>query len=121
MRIDIYYHDDRETKEILLRLENKMTVIADAVSALETKVAAQDSVVSSVVTLLQEITQMLKDALANPGNDPALVARVQAVVDHIDANDATLANAVVSNTPADQPAPPVEPPVDAPVTDVPTP
>lgn len=79
--------------------------LADAVTALEQKVAAQDTVVASVVTLLQEISQMLKDALANPGNDPALVARVQAVVDHIDANDTTLANAVTENTPASTPAP----------------
>lgn len=79
--------------------------LADAVTALEAKVAAQDTVVASVVTLLQEISQMLKDALANPGNDPALVARVQAVVDHIDANDTTLANAVTQNTPASTPAP----------------
>jgi len=92
--------------------------IADAVTALEQKVAAQDTVVSSVVTLLQEISQMLKDALANPGNDPALVARVQAVVDHIDANDTTLANAVTANTPASPtPAPP---PTDQPPAETPT-
>lgn len=104
MRIEIHHHD-REVLAVLLRLEKRIMALADAVTALEQKVAAQDTVVASVVTLLQEISQMLKDALANPGNDPALVARVQAVVDHIDANDTTLANAVTENTPASTPAP----------------
>jgi hypothetical protein len=105
MRIEFHHYDDRETIEILRRLEHKMTAIADAVSALEAKVAAEDTVIGSVETLLAELKQMLADAIANGGNDPALVARVQAVIDHVDAKSSELAQAVTDNTPSASPAP----------------
>lgn len=93
-----------------------MSEIQDVVTRLETKVAAQDTVVGSVKTLLAELKQMLQEAIANGGNDPALVARVQAVVDHIDANDTSLANAVVENTPSAPTPTPEPPPVVEPTT-----
>ena len=50
---------------------------------------------AAVVTLLQGISQQLKDALA--AGDPAAI---QAVITQIDANTAAAAAAVVANTPA---------------------
>ena len=58
-------------------------------------VAAQKTVVASVVTLLTEISQKLKDALAD--DDPAAVA---AVVADVQASTQALADAVVAGTPS---------------------
>ena len=52
-------------------------------------------VVTGAVTLLNSLSQMLKDALAS--NDPAAI---QAVIDQIDMNRQALADAVTANTPA---------------------
>jgi hypothetical protein len=55
-------------------------------------VADESTVDDSIITLLTNISQQLKDA----GNDPA---KLQAVKDAIDANKAKIAAAVVANTP----------------------
>ena len=68
-----------------------MATIAD----IQASVAAEKAVEDSVVTLLNGISQQLKDAIA--ANDPAAM---QAVVDQIDANRQAMADAVVANTPA---------------------
>lgn len=60
-----------------------------------THVQSQSTVDDSIITLLQQISQQLKDA--NAANDPAAV---QAVIDQIDANTQKLSDAVVANTPA---------------------
>jgi len=80
---------------------NILATLAD----LKAKVDAQGTVIDSAVTLINGISQQLKDALAN--NDPNAV---QAVIDELDAQDQALAAAVANNTPA--PAPTPEPPVD---------
>jgi hypothetical protein len=68
-----------------------MATLADIQAA----VAAEKTVEDSVITLLGQISQQLKDAIA--ANDPAAM---QAVVDQIDANAKSLSDAVTANTPA---------------------
>jgi len=65
-------------------------VMAD-ISALQTSVNDQTTVVQSAVTLIQGLSQELKDALA--ANDPAAI---QAVVDQLDQNTQSLADAVAN-------------------------
>jgi hypothetical protein len=57
-------------------------------------VAAEQTVVNAVTTLLQQLAAQLKDAIA--AEDPAAL---QALVDQINANANSLANAVAANTP----------------------
>jgi hypothetical protein len=71
--------------------ENIMTVMDDLKAAVQRNTDAE----AAVVTLLQGISQQLKDALA--AGDPAAI---QAVITQIDANTAAAAAAVVANTPA---------------------
>ena len=70
---------------------------------LKEAVARETAVEQSVITLLEGISQQLKDALSTAGGtiDPALLDQVIA---DIDANAAKLSAAVVANTPS---APPV--------------
>jgi hypothetical protein len=76
---------------ILRHVEAVMATLADV----KAKVDAQGTVIESAVTLINGISQQLKDALAN--NDPTAV---QAVIDELDAQDQSLAAAVAANTPA---------------------
>ena len=73
------------------RQETIMTVMDDLNAAVQRNTDAE----AGVVTLLQGISQQLKDAQA--ANDPAAI---QAVITRIDANTAAAAAAVVANTPA---------------------
>lgn len=68
-----------------------MATLADIQNA----VTAEKTVEDSVITLLQSIAAQLKTALA--ANDPAAL---QTIVDSINANASTMANAVTANTPA---------------------
>jgi hypothetical protein len=61
---------------------------------IQNAVAAETTVVGSVTTLLQQLAQQLKDAIA--AQDPVAL---QAVVDAINTNANQLANAVAANTP----------------------
>ena len=71
--------------------ETMMTIMDDLKASVQRNTDAE----SSVITLLQGISQQLKDALA--ANDPAAI---QAVITQLDANTAAAAAAVVANTPA---------------------
>lgn len=62
-------------------------------------VSAQSSVEDSIISMLNSVSQQLKDAQAS--NDPAAI---QAVIDQVDANTKKLSDAVTANTPV-QPAP----------------
>lgn len=62
---------------------------------LNAAVQRNTDVEASVETMLQGISQQLKDAKAS--NDPAAI---QAVIDQIDANTKRLSDAVTANTPA---------------------
>ena len=81
--------------DVLNRLDlmesNIMTVMDDLNASVQRNTDAE----AAVVTLLQGISQQLKDALA--AGDPAAI---QAVITKIDANTAAAAAAVVANTPA---------------------
>lgn len=68
-----------------------MASLADIRAAVE----AQATVEQSVITLLQQLAQELRDALAN--NDPAAM---QQLVDQINAQTQALSEAVTANTPA---------------------
>lgn len=61
---------------------------------LKAKVEAEATVVNSAVTLINGLSQQLKDALA-AGADPAAI---QAIADELDAQSAALASAVAANT-----------------------
>lgn len=108
-----------QTYDILLRLENQIEDVKHIVNRIErvvernhiqglrimatladiqAAVAAETSVEISVVTLLGQISQQLKDAIAS--NDPAAM---QAVVDQLEQNRQHLAAAVTANTPAAPP------------------
>ena len=63
--------------------------------ALRANVAAQATVIDSVITLLNDLKARLDSALA--AND---TAALQQLADDIDANTRRLAEAVVANTPA---------------------
>lgn len=71
--------------------EGKMPTLQDVVDA----VAAENTVIGSAVTLLDQLHQMLSDALAS--NDPA---KVQAALDTIAAGKQQLSEAITRNTPA---------------------
>lgn len=62
---------------------------------LNAAVQRNTDVEASVETMLQGISQQLKDAKAS--NDPAAI---QAVIDQIDSNTKRLSDAVTANTPA---------------------
>lgn len=75
--------------------ENTMATLAD----IKAKVEADHEVDMSAITLLQQLSQMLKDAQAS--GDPAAM---QEIIDLLDNNQRELADAVTANTPA-APAP----------------
>ena len=93
----------RITRQLRTVQQNQEIAMAD-LTDLQTEVTQNTDVVASAVSLLNGLSQQLKDALA--ANDPAAV---QALVDQLDANTATLADAVAANTPAAPGAPPAAP------------
>lgn len=90
----------REMREMEERLMATLDQLKQAVSDLEAKVAAETTVEESAITLLTNLTQLLKDALAGGGTPDEVVARVSAVTTQIDAETQKLSQAVVDNTPA---------------------
>jgi len=62
-------------------------------SALQTEVEQQQSVVQSAITLIGGLAQQLRDAAGDP-------AAIQALADQLDASTNALAAAVEANTPA---------------------
>jgi len=81
-----------EKVDRILAKEIRMAKTLDDVLA---DVTAQTTVVQSVLTLIEGLKQQLADALAS--GDPA---KVQAVLDGLEANTASLSAAVTANTPA---------------------
>jgi chromosome segregation ATPase len=85
------------TKE-LQRIGQQLGVVAEKqeetmadLAALQAEVQQNSDVTQSAVTLIQGLSQQLKDAIA--ANDPAAI---QAVVDQLDANTQSLADAVAN-------------------------
>lgn len=90
MRFNVHHHHhyDIELYKELYKIMATLKDINDAVTQ-------QSTVEQSVVTLLQNIVQQLKDAQAS--NDPAAL---DTVVASIQANTKVLSDAVAANTPA---------------------
>ena len=92
----------RITEDLLLiktqlqLIEKKEVKIMAVLDPIKDKVAAMTTVIGSVKTLLESLSQMLKDAIA-AGADPAEIAAIAA---ELDAKIVELADAVVANTPA---------------------
>ncbi len=78
---------NNRTKIIVQRMKD----VARELDELETEVSENTDVVESAVTLIESLSQQIKDA----GTDPA---RLQALTDKLDANSKKLAAAVVANT-----------------------
>ena len=89
MDLHIYDHDTG-----LSKLTQKVDKIMATMQELRDAVQRNTDVDDSVITLLQGISQQLKDAQAQ--NDPAAI---QAVIDQLDANTQHMADAVTANTP----------------------
>lgn len=77
-----------------------------SLSDLRAKVAANTSVITGAITLIQGLKQKLDEAIVS--NDPAAI---QALSDELDASDMALAAALAANTAAAPPAdaPPATP------------
>ncbi|SRR6266404_4126 len=98
MDLHIYHHYDEPG---LTKLTQKVDKIMATMQELRDAVQRNTDVDDSVVTLLQGVSQQLKDAQAQ--NDPVAI---QAVIDQLDANTQHMAAAVTANTPV-TPTPPV--------------
>lgn len=104
MHIHIHHHRESDS-EVLRRLDvlsrkldlalRNMEKIMATIAEVEAAVARNTDAENSVVTLLEGISQQLKDAKA--AGDPAALDKVIA---ELDANTAKLAAAVTNNTPA---------------------
>lgn len=89
-----------ETHNLVRKVMDKMAEIDDKLTALEAEVAEDLTVDQSAITLLTGLSQLLKDALAS-GSTAEQVARVQKIVDTLDVQNKSLAEAVAANTPAE--------------------
>jgi len=98
----------KEMEHLHLGLTRKMERILANMQQLRDAVARNTSVDASVLTLVQNIAQQLKDAQAS--NDPNAIDELIA---QLDANTQQMADAVKANTPAennDNGTSPTEPP-----------
>lgn len=80
-----------QAMQIINPIGDKLNKMAISVDDLVTKVTAQGTVIDSAVTLIQGLSQQIKDA----GTDPV---KLQAISDALDSQDKKLADAVVANT-----------------------
>jgi hypothetical protein len=91
----------RDSHGLLLSIIKNQNTMKEILDALEAKVEAEGTVIDSAVTLLGGLKSALDAALQNStGDDPALVAEVQAISDMIDSKKQALADAITANTPA---------------------
>jgi len=77
--------------EINFKVDYIMATLQDVLAGVQQESDLDDS----IITLLGNISQQLKDAQAQ--NDPAAI---QSVIDQIDANKKKISDAVTANTPA---------------------
>lgn len=87
--------------------EQKMSEISDAVAAISAAVAKENTVIDSVETLTNSLSQQIKDLaaqLAGTADVGAAVAALNELSGAVDAKAAELSANVVANTPA-APAP----------------
>lgn len=62
-------------------------------------VSDEDTLIDSVIALLNGVEQQLKDALAGTTISPAVQAKIDAVFDKVEAQKAKVNAAIVANTP----------------------
>lgn len=93
-RFEVMRRLDALDSKIDLILRNQEISMA-TMDQLKAAVQRNTDVDSSVITLLQGISQQLKDAQA--ANDPSAI---QTVIDQIDANTKAMSDAVTANTPS---------------------
>lgn len=103
MRIDLFLHvvssaESDKLDAILLQLTRMEKSMSQNQDALVAAVTADTDAVSSAVTLLQGLSQQIKDA----GTDQT---KLDALTAQLDGNTKKLADAVVANTPAASPTP----------------
>jgi hypothetical protein len=80
----------------LSAIHTRLSAMSVSLDALTEQVTAIETVADSAITLLNGISQQLKDALAS--NDPTAV---QALSDRLAAQSQELADAITANTPAE--------------------
>jgi len=95
MDIHLYIHPDAEVIRLLNKILKRENQIMATMQELQASVQRNTDVDDSIITLLNGISQQLKDALAS--NDPAAI---QAVITQLDSNTQRLTDAVTANTPA---------------------
>lgn len=110
IRIDHYHHfvtgpGLTEALNILRGTERKIDKMALNQAKIEAAVAHLDSVDDSILALIQQLADEVR-------NTPAEQAALDALADSLDSKAQALADAVTANTPAAEPTPPEpEPPV----------
>jgi hypothetical protein len=95
----VYTHADEEILKLLRAIHAQGQAMALTLDDLKAKVQRNTTVAQSALTLIQGISQRLKDAAGDP-------AKIQALADELDATDIALADAVSANTPAEPSVPP---------------
>lgn len=106
LRIPTYDQQANEKLDVIIGLlrglqkeiHDMSAQLDQAFNDLDTAVSAQTDAEQSAITLLNRIAQLIADAAA--GSDTATVARLTALKDKITADSASLAAAVIANTPA---------------------
>ena len=86
---------EEEVLVLLNKINHKVNFLMANMQDVINEVQDQDTVIDSVVSLLSNISDQLKNVQAS--NDPTAL---QSIIDHIDANTKKLSDAVVANTPA---------------------
>lgn len=84
----------------LTRIEKGMKTMAGEIERLEAAVGPQVSVDVSIMSLVTQIAQMLKDCIAAGGSSADMLARVAAVAAALEANAGNVTEFVKANTPA---------------------
>jgi len=96
---------DRRTRLAVNALSNLETTMATAIDHLRAAVTAQTTVTQGVVTLLQDLNARLRAAIDDEDDEA-----IEAIAAELEANTASLASAVVANTPVGgEPAPDLDP------------
>lgn len=96
------------TKADIDRLTERLEKMANTLDDILNDVSAESTLEDSIITLLNGISQQLKDALAGTTLPTAVQEKVDAAFTALEANKAKLAAALTANTPA-APQPPAAP------------
>lgn len=86
--------------EIQRKAKGELETLMIDTTQLEAKVTAAETVEASAVTLIQGISQQLKDLAAQVANEPAVQQKINDMAAGLDASTTPLATAVTANTPA---------------------